>query len=140
MTLTVSELAERTGVTGHTVRYYERIGLLPEPRRSRAGYRLYEARAVDRLRFIREAKHLGLRLEEIKELLEIRDRGLCPCGHTKALLRKRIGEIEEELARLGSLREDLVRMLETWDEAPDPGDGQWHCAGEMIAPEELQRR
>jgi DNA-binding transcriptional MerR regulator len=89
MTLTVSKLADRVGLTADTIRYYERVGLLPPPDRTASGYRAFEDDAVERLRFIRGAQRIGLRLQEIKELLDIRDRGLCPCGHTEDLLSRR---------------------------------------------------
>lgn len=140
MALTVSTLAARTGLSSDTVRYYERIGLLPEPPRTRSGYRMYDEEAAERIRFIRGAQRFGLRLEEIRELLVIRDRGLCPCGHTHALLRKRISEVDEELNRLGALRTELARMIEGWSDSGEGcGDGResWYCAGELIKTENL---
>ncbi len=130
--LTVSALGARVGLSADTIRYYERIRLLPQARRSPAGYRLYEEDAVERLRFIKGAQRFGLRLEEI------RDRGACPCGHTQMLLRRRIAEVDQELARLGALRSELSGMIEDW---PGPGiarqRGIWHCAGGLIEPGEL---
>ena len=82
MTLTVSKLAARASLTADTIRYYERAGLLPASR-TESGYRAYVDEAVEILRFIKGAQRIGLRLQEIKELLDIRDRGLCPCGHTE---------------------------------------------------------
>src|SRR5215469_13405515 len=78
--MTVAALARAAGSTPDTVRYYERLGLLPEPPRSRAGYRSYGTDAVDRLRFIQGTQRLGLRLSDIGDLLSIRDTGTCPCG------------------------------------------------------------
>jgi DNA-binding transcriptional MerR regulator len=99
MDLTVSKLAREVGLTADTVRYYEKAGLLPAPARTPAGYRVYHEDDVERLRFIRGAQRIGLRLRE-KELLDIRDRGLCPCGHTEDLLRRRVSEIDAEITRL----------------------------------------
>jgi DNA-binding transcriptional MerR regulator len=65
MALTVSVLAGQVGLSADTVRYYERVGLLPEPARSAAGYRLYDPTAIDRLRLIKGAQRAGLRLREI---------------------------------------------------------------------------
>jgi DNA-binding transcriptional MerR regulator len=111
MRLTVSALADRVGLSPDAVRYYERLGLLPSPERSAAGYRLYDHAAVKRLRFIKGAQRVGLRLREIGELLEVVDRGQCPCGHTETLLGQRLAEVDQELARLGALRAELVRLL-----------------------------
>jgi DNA-binding transcriptional MerR regulator len=92
--LTVSTLARQVGIRPDTVRYYERAGLLPPPLRSPAGYRQYDPATADRLRFIRGAQRLGLRLREIADLLAVRDRGACPCGHAEALVRQRISELD----------------------------------------------
>jgi DNA-binding transcriptional MerR regulator len=102
--LTVSGLAARVGVSPDAVRYYERLGLLAPPARSTAGYRRYDEAAVQRLRLVKGAQRVGLRLREIAELLEVVDRGQCPCGHTETLLRERLAEVDAELARLGALR------------------------------------
>ena len=74
--LRISELARRVGVPTSTVRYYERIGLVPGPARSSSGYRIYDADAATRLLFITRAKRLGLSLEAITELVGIWVRGL----------------------------------------------------------------
>ncbi len=112
MALTVSALAGQVGLSADTVRYYERVGLLPEPTRSAAGYRLYDDDAVARLRLIKGAQRAGLRLREIGELLQVADQGQCPCGHTEALLRDRLAEVRTELERLRALEADLTRLLE----------------------------
>src|SRR5918993_2974310 len=111
MDLTVSVVADRVGLSPDAVRYYERLGLLPPPARSAGGYRLYDEAAVERLRFVKGAQRVGLRLREIGELLEVVDRGQCPCGHTDTLLRERLAEVDAELARLGALRATLARLL-----------------------------
>ncbi len=126
---TVSKLADRVGTSADALRYYERIGLLPEPDRSPSGYRLYGEDAVERVRFIKRAQRFGLRLEAIGELLEIRERGACPCGHTRLLLERRLAEIDEEMGALARLRADIAHMV---DELPEPDDGSWQCASELI--------
>lgn len=132
MTLTVSKLAAQAGLSPDTIRYYERVGLLPQPRRGPSGYRLYQDAEVERLRFIKGAQHVGLRLREIRELLQIRDRGGCPCGHTESLLRSRIAEVDAELNRLRSMREELIRMAEQVPAAPDAVQGPWPCEREFV--------
>jgi DNA-binding transcriptional MerR regulator len=69
MSLTVSHLGAEVGLRAATIRYYERLGLLPAPERTAAGYRQHPKEAVDRLRFIKSAQRVGLRLREIAELL-----------------------------------------------------------------------
>jgi DNA-binding transcriptional MerR regulator len=138
MALTVSALAEQAGLSADTVRYYERVGLLPEPARSAAGYRLYDQAAVGRLRLIKGAQRAGLRLREIGELLQVADRGQCPCGHTETLLHERLAEVRAELDRLRALEADLVGLLER---QPDPscpdmtaGGAAWWCAPDCPDP------
>ena len=132
MALTVSALADQAGLSADTVRYYERVGLLPEPARSPAGYRLYDQAAVGRLRLIKGAQRAGLRLREIGELLQVADQGQCPCGHTETLLRERLAEVRTELERLRSLEADLARLLERQPDAPCPeattAAVAWWCA------------
>ena len=126
--LTVSRLADEVGVSADTVRYYERIGLLPEPDRSATGYRLYDDHAVERLRLIKHAQRFGLRLEEVGELLQIRERGLCPCGHTRTLLERRMSDLDEQIAALASLREDIAELLAQ----PDRDDPEAQCASGLL--------
>jgi DNA-binding transcriptional MerR regulator len=138
MTLTVSALADRAGLSPDTVRYYERVGLLPPPARSAAGYRLYDQGMLGRLRLIKGAQRAGLRLREIGELLGVADRGQCPCGHTETLLQGRLVEVRAELERLRALEAELTRLLERQPDSPCPEVGSaaasWWCAGEVAAP------
>jgi DNA-binding transcriptional MerR regulator len=138
MALTVSALADQAGLSADTVRYYERVGLLPPPARSAAGYRLYDQAAVGRLRLIKGAQRAGLRLREIGELLQVADRGQCPCGHTEALLHERLVEVRAELQRLRALQAELTRLLERH---PDPACPEtvtaaaaWWCAPDCPDP------
>src|SRR2546430_15399315 len=76
----IGELAKRSAVTVQTVRFYERLRLLPEPQRKDSGYRVYSGPDLKRLLFVRQAKSLGFSLDEIREILRMRERGHCPCG------------------------------------------------------------
>jgi DNA-binding transcriptional MerR regulator len=125
--LTVSKLAKRAGMTPDAVRFYEREALLPVAPRTEAGYRVYGEETVERIRFIKGAQRVGLRLREIREMLEVLDRGLCPCGHAEALLRSRMAEIEAEVERLRGVRTDLARALDRLPEACPDGWGGWDC-------------
>lgn len=141
MTLTVSKLADRVGLTADTIRYYEREGLLPAPDRTASGYRAFGEDAVERLRFIKGAQRIGLHLQEIKELLDIRDRGLCPCGHTEDLLRRRMSEIDAEIAGLQQTKTDLLTFTERFMATDCPeGVELWPCANEFIAAADGNRR
>jgi DNA-binding transcriptional MerR regulator len=129
--LTVGQLASRTGVRADTVRYYEREGLLPVPQRTEGEHRRYGRADVDRLLFIRGAQRLGLRLAEIRELLAVRDTGLCACEPAEGLLRSHVAEIEMEMERLAALRAELLAMLAAMPgpACPDPLPGTWCPAG-----------
>jgi DNA-binding transcriptional MerR regulator len=125
--LRVGELAEAVGATSDTIRYYERAGLLPPPRRTPAGYRTYDVLAVDRLRFIQGAQRLGLRLADIRDLLSVRDTGSCACGPAEDLLAQRLAEVDAEIARLSALRHEMLAMLDglTGADCPPPAPGTW---------------
>jgi MerR family transcriptional regulator, mercuric resistance operon regulatory protein len=127
--LSVGQLAARAGVRADTIRYYERTGLFPQPRRTDGDHRRYGAADLDRLLFIRGAQRLGLRLAEIRDLLAVRDTGTCPCGPAEAVLREHVTEIDREMARLGALRAELTGMLAAMPgpACPDPVPGTW-CA------------
>jgi DNA-binding transcriptional MerR regulator len=127
--LRIGELAEAAGVAPDTVRYYERTGLLPPAPRTAADYRIYEAEAVERLRFIQGAQRLGLRLRDIADLLAVRDTGVCSCEPAEQLLRRRLTEIDIEMARLAALRSDIVAMIDALPSADclPPGPGTSWC-------------
>jgi DNA-binding transcriptional MerR regulator len=127
--MTVGRLARQAGVSPDTVRYYERSGLLPAPPRSVAGYRRYDATALDRLRFIQGGQRLGLSLREIRDLLAVRDTGACACEPAAPVLRQHLADLDAEMARLAALRAELVAMVEQipGSDCPDPAPGTW-CA------------
>jgi DNA-binding transcriptional MerR regulator len=137
----IGDLAKAANTPVETIRYYEREGLLPPPDRTASGYRAFEDDAVERLRFIKGAQRIGLRLQEIKELLDIRDRGLCPCGHTEELLRRRVSEIDSEISGLQETKADLLAFTERFNaiECPE-GVEPWPCAKEFIAVADRDRK
>jgi DNA-binding transcriptional MerR regulator len=111
----IGELAERTGTTAKTIRYYESIGLLPVPPRTPAGYREYDDDAVERLRFVREAQASGLSLAEIQSVLELKAAGATSCGHTSALLRRHLDDLDAQIERLQRARVQLAELAERAD-------------------------
>lgn len=125
--MTVADLARAANSSPDAIRHYERVGLLPPPPRSSDGYRRYDESAIDRLRFIQGAQRHGLRLREIRELLNIRDTGVCPCGDAARLMRARLDEIDAELTKLQSLHSILAEMVEQIpsQDCPDPSPGVW---------------
>ncbi|MEC9482773.1 MAG: Cd(II)/Pb(II)-responsive transcriptional regulator [Halomonas sp.] len=106
----IGELARHTGCQVETIRYYEREGLLPEPARSASNYRLYGAAHVERLTFIRHCRALDMALDEIRDLLSLRDHPERDCAAVNALIDEHIGHVEARLVQLASLREELVDL------------------------------
>lgn len=127
MALTITELAAELNVASDTLRYYERSGLIPSAGRTAAGYRLYDPATADRVRFIKDAQRSGLRLREIAELLAIMDGGNCPCGHTAAIVERRITEVDDEITRLKTLRANLARLKENNDSCRASSVQRWRC-------------
>lgn len=129
----IGELAQRSGVTAKTVRYYEDVGLVEPPPRTPAGYRDYEPSALERLAFIRAAQAIGLTLGEIRSIIALRDDGLTPCGHVLELLRRRADELERRIAELRSLRGELRRLVDR-AEGLDPADCDSSRVCHVIGP------
>jgi DNA-binding transcriptional MerR regulator len=96
----IGDLAGRVGVETSTIRYYESVGLLPEPSRTPSGYRDYDDGDIDRLSFIRSARDLGLGLDAIGDIIDFRDRGQTPCGHVVGLLADERRAIDHRIAEL----------------------------------------
>jgi len=116
-----AELARRTGSHLETVRYYEKIGMMPEPPRTAAGYRLYDGGHVARLRFILRARELGFSIEEIRALLALVDGGAQTCAEVKARSEAHLADVRAKIADLqrieGVLAETLAQC--SGDAAPD---------------------
>lgn len=108
--LTIGKIAGRTGVGIETIRFYERQGLIAPPPRTDAGYRLYPADTVARLRFIKNAKQLGFSLKEIGELLSLHEAPDATKADVKQRTEAKIREIETKIRELTSMRELLVKL------------------------------
>ena len=119
----IGELGKTAGVTPDTIRYYEREGLLPSPQRTESGYRDYGPGVVEDLLFIKKAQALGLKLSDVREVLEISSGGKPPCEHVRATVSARLVEVEERLRELRALRATLRETLERLDRAPPPKAG-----------------
>jgi len=124
----IGELADAVGVNPKTIRYYEQVGLLPDPRRTESGYRLYDERDAARLRFVRRAQQLDLRLDEIAEILALRDRGEVPCSYVRDVAAQRLAELDARIAEMRAARNDLAALLDTADEAASGGHDADFCA------------
>ncbi|RMH52478.1 MAG: MerR family transcriptional regulator [Alphaproteobacteria bacterium] len=109
--LTIGALAKRTGTKVQTIRYYEQIGLMPEPGRTAGGQRRYGEAELDRLSFIRHARQLGFSLDAIRELLDLSDHPDKSCEEADAIARRQLRQVELRMARLEALRTELARMV-----------------------------
>ncbi len=109
--LTIGTLGKKTGTKVQTIRYYEQIGLMPEPGRTEGGQRRYGGAELDRLAFIRHARQLGFSLEAIRELLDLADDPDRPCHEADAIARRQLNQVEQRMARLEALRLELKRMV-----------------------------
>jgi MerR family copper efflux transcriptional regulator len=110
MTMFIHDLAQASGVSARTIRYYESIGLLPAPPRADNNYRQYGADAVERLRFIVSARSLDFSLTDIAEFLSARDEGTLPCRRVLDSIEGRIADIDRRIAGLLALRDNLSRV------------------------------
>jgi len=106
----IGVLADRVGVTTKAIRFYERIGLLPDPARTQSGYRSYEEVDAERLVFVKTAQRLGLSLDEIKEIIAFRDRGEQPCGYVAEVLQRQVMDLDSRIAEMATLRDELRRL------------------------------
>ncbi|HTJ76312.1 MAG TPA: heavy metal-responsive transcriptional regulator [Acidimicrobiales bacterium] len=122
----IGQLAERLGITTKAIRFYESIGLLPEPSRSPSGYRSYEEPDADRLTFIKTAQRLGLSLDEIKEIIAFRDRGERPCGYVGEILDRQVADLDRRIREMRDLRDEL-KSLQRQARVAGPSDGEF-CA------------
>ena len=106
----IHELARTSGVSAKTIRYYESIGLMPDPKRADNNYRQYAPDAIERLRFIVSARSLGFNLTDIGEFLSARDEGTLPCKRVLDSIDGRIADIDRRIADLLALRDNLSRV------------------------------
>jgi DNA-binding transcriptional MerR regulator len=111
----IGQLAETTGVSRDTIRYYEKIGLLPPARRRDSGYREYPDGAGNRIRVIRNAVQLGFPLKEIARVLHVRDAGGAPCQQVRDYARGLVAEIEQRIQQLETEKRAMLGMIRDWD-------------------------
>ena len=108
---TIGRLARETGCKIPTVRYYEQIGLLPEPRRSAGNQRLYGPEHLARLAFIRHSRELGFSQAAVRELLKLSDHPEQPCEAVTEIARAHLDDVKRRIARLSALRIELETMI-----------------------------
>ncbi len=120
--LGIGELGRRTGCKVETIRYYERIGVLPPPERSAGGQRRYDPENLKRLNFVRRARGLGFSLDEVRDLLGLADDGAQTCAEVEAMARAHLGDIRSKIANLRRLEMVLDELV-----ADCAGGTRPHC-------------
>ncbi|AYO75913.1 helix-turn-helix domain-containing protein [Sphingobium limneticum] len=113
--ITIGALSKRTGVNIETIRYYERIKLIPPPPRTDSGRRLYGAEDVRRLTFIRNARDLGFDISAIKTMLALQEEPEASCQEVSQIATDQLEAVESRIRRLLGLRTELIRMVQECD-------------------------
>lgn len=107
----ISDAAAASGCHLETIRYYERVGLMPAPARTASGYRTYRPAEVERLRFISRGRELGFSLEEIRSLLRLDDDPKMSCGNVDAIARAHLTDIRQRIDELHRMATELERVI-----------------------------
>ena len=118
--ISIGQLAKTAGVKVQTIRYYEEIGLMPEPARTQSNRRIYDSEGAKRLNFIRHARDLGFSIPAIRALIELQSNPEESCDAADEIARDQLASVKSKITRLKALQKELQRMLE-------------HCEGDNIA-------
>ena len=110
--MTIGQLSKLTSVPTKTIRYYEEIGVLPEPERAPNGYRAYAEDSIERLEFIKDAQATGLTLDEITTVLQLREQGESTCSHVTHLLDHHLQQLDMRIKSLHATRKRLVSFID----------------------------
>ena len=108
--LTIGALSKRTGVNIETIRFYERVGILPKAPRTAGGHRIYNRDHLMRLGFVRRSRELGFSLDEVRGLLQLVDGGSYTCAEIKAITLDHLADIRRKIADLGRLEQTLAEV------------------------------
>jgi MerR family transcriptional regulator, mercuric resistance operon regulatory protein len=112
--LLIGDVARKAGVSTATIRYYERIGVLPSPPRAESNYRRYTRRTIEELRFVRKGQALGFNLTDIASLLKLSRSGTEPCLEVLSLAERQLHEVDERIRLLTAFRASLAETLTRW--------------------------
>ena len=124
--LKIGDVSKRSGIGIEALRFYEKSGLLEKPSRTLSGYRVYDARVLDRLAFIKQSQALGFSLDEIRRVIEDARTGKSPCAEVREIVRRRLAELDERMRELRRYRKELSDTLEEWD---SKGQAPGHVCG-----------
>ena len=112
--LLIGQVAARSGVSRKALRLYEATGILPPPRRTSAGYRVYAQDTLALVVFVTQAQRLGFRLDEIKRITTLKRSGQTPCAHVLDLVHVKLEDIERTMTDLTRVRGQLRHLLQSW--------------------------
>jgi DNA-binding transcriptional MerR regulator len=113
----IGEVAEQAGVSPDTIRHYEKLGLIPGVTRGDGGFRSFSPESLRRVLLVRRALVFGFSLTELRGYFSARDRGEAPCRQVRSAAGKKLQQVEARLIELRQLRDEMRRVLETWDAA-----------------------
>ncbi|MBI3960136.1 MAG: heavy metal-responsive transcriptional regulator [Chloroflexi bacterium] len=128
----ICDLAEQTGVSPPTIRYYEKIGILPPAQRADNGYRAYRADDMDRVHFVVRARSLDFSLDEIREILAFRERGETPCAYVLGQIDGKLAEIDRRMAALAQMKAELRQLQAAAEEIPLAAVEAKNCVCHLI--------
>jgi DNA-binding transcriptional MerR regulator len=129
----IGEVAGAVGVETSTIRYYESVAVLPEPERTASGYRDYTSNDVERLRFVTLARSLDVGLDDIREILALRDGGEAPCSYVRSVLDRQAEAVEERITQLQALSKELRGLQQAARTIPDT-ESDDPCVCHIIQP------
>jgi len=129
----IRELAQITGVADTTIRYYEDIQILPPPARKENGYREYRESDVERLRLVAGLRRLDFSLDDIKEILDLRDRQIAPCDVLLDLLGKKAKDIQHRITELQRLNTQLEDLHTVGEDFPRDDIQGKHCVCHLVS-------
>jgi len=124
--LRIGQIAKQARVSADTIRYYEKIGVMPKAARSSAGYREYSQSAIDRVRLVQNALRFGFSLKQVGAFLGVRQAGGAPCKQVRAAGTQILEAIEQQIAELTASRESIRETLNLWDLLLSQTDGPAH--------------
>ncbi|WP_071187188.1 heavy metal-responsive transcriptional regulator [Trichormus sp. NMC-1] len=112
--LLIGQVTELSGISIRTIRYYESLDLIQASARTEGGFRQFSLDVLTRLDFIKRAQHLGLSLEEIRDILQVYDQGETPCREIQEKLQEKLFKIDHQIEQLLTLREEIQGLLSGW--------------------------
>ena len=111
----IGDVASKTGLSVHAIRYYEKLGLIHKAKRTGGGFRMYSEREIQKILFIKKSQGVGLTLEEIKKIMRCSEDGLNPCCDLiKEVFTEKISEFESKIKELQQTKKRLKRLVSDW--------------------------